>query len=129
VVLVRTDVSEELLLVTVDVLPSLLILVTLMLEAIRSSETSALTRVTAVRPRGRHSSQSPPGNLKYYTCSSGHFNLPVLIYQMERDKTLSVSSSSVQFITVPLQLSRLGPRWAEIIELTPKTGLNVNRER
>jgi hypothetical protein len=34
------------LLVTVNVVPSLLILVTLMMEVLRSSETSVLTRVT-----------------------------------------------------------------------------------
>jgi hypothetical protein len=53
VVLVRTDVSEELgirsvrrLLVTASVAPSSPILVTLINEAISSSETSALTRAT-----------------------------------------------------------------------------------
>jgi hypothetical protein len=58
VALLRTDVSEELsaslvllrcvrrLLVTARVVPSSLILVTLMKEALRSSETSVLTRVT-----------------------------------------------------------------------------------
>jgi hypothetical protein len=56
--LVRTDVSEELsasmvflrsvrrLLVTASVLPSSLILVSLMKEALNSSETSVLTRAT-----------------------------------------------------------------------------------
>jgi hypothetical protein len=53
--LVRTDVSEELsasiisvcrLLVTVDVVPSSPILVTLMMEALSSSETLVLTRAT-----------------------------------------------------------------------------------
>jgi hypothetical protein len=48
VALVITDVSEELsaLLVMANVVPSTLILVTLMKEALRSSETSVLTRVT-----------------------------------------------------------------------------------
>jgi hypothetical protein len=51
VALVRTDVSVFLrsvrrLLVTASVAPSLPILVTLMKEALRSSETSVLTRVT-----------------------------------------------------------------------------------
>jgi hypothetical protein len=53
VVLVRTDVSEELslrsvrrLLVTASVVPSSPILVTLMKEALSSSETSVRTRVT-----------------------------------------------------------------------------------
>jgi hypothetical protein len=58
VALVRTDVSEERrisiivflhvrrLLVTAKVIPSSPILVTLMMEALRSSETSVLTRVT-----------------------------------------------------------------------------------
>jgi hypothetical protein len=57
VALVRTDVSEELsaktllrsvrrLLVTANVVPSSPILVTLMMEALSSSETSALTRAT-----------------------------------------------------------------------------------
>jgi hypothetical protein len=50
VAVVRTDVSDELiacvlrLLVTASVVPSSLILVTLKMEAIRSSETSVLTR-------------------------------------------------------------------------------------
>jgi hypothetical protein len=47
VALVRTDVSEELvrrLLVTANVVPSLSILVTLMMEASISSETSVVTR-------------------------------------------------------------------------------------
>jgi hypothetical protein len=49
VALVRTDVSEEpmrRLLVTASVVPSSPIFVTLMKEAISSSETSALTRAT-----------------------------------------------------------------------------------
>jgi hypothetical protein len=52
VALVRTDVSEELsasiirLLVTDNVVPSTQILVTLMLEALRSTETPVLTRAT-----------------------------------------------------------------------------------
>jgi hypothetical protein len=50
VALVRTDVSEELsmcwLLVTANVVPSSPILVTLMKEALSSSETSVLTRTT-----------------------------------------------------------------------------------
>jgi hypothetical protein len=51
VALVRTDVSEELrsvrrLLVTASVVPSAPILVTLMKEALSSSETSVLTRPT-----------------------------------------------------------------------------------
>jgi hypothetical protein len=50
VALVRTDVAEELsvrrLLVTASVVPSSQILVTLMKEAPRSSETSVLTRAT-----------------------------------------------------------------------------------
>jgi hypothetical protein len=55
VALVRADISEELsaflrsvrwLLVTASVVPSSLILVTLMKEALSSSETSALTRAT-----------------------------------------------------------------------------------
>jgi hypothetical protein len=51
VALVRTDVSEELsnvrrLLVTASVVPSSLILVTPMKEALNSSETSVLTRAT-----------------------------------------------------------------------------------
>jgi hypothetical protein len=51
VALVRTDVSEELssvrrLLVTASVVPSSLILVTLMKEVLSSSETSVLIRVT-----------------------------------------------------------------------------------
>jgi hypothetical protein len=50
VALVRTDVSEERsvrrLLVTADVVPSLPIIVTMMMEAPRSYETSVLTRVT-----------------------------------------------------------------------------------
>jgi hypothetical protein len=48
--LVRTDVSEDSsvrwLLVTANVVPSSPILVTLMMEALRSSETSVLTRAT-----------------------------------------------------------------------------------
>jgi hypothetical protein len=46
VALVRTDVSEEgiAFIVPANVVPSLLILSTLMMEAIRSSETSVLTR-------------------------------------------------------------------------------------
>jgi hypothetical protein len=50
VVLLRNGVSEELslpLLVTANVLPSSPILVTLMMEALRSYETSFLTRTTA----------------------------------------------------------------------------------
>jgi hypothetical protein len=43
------------LLVKANVVPSLPILVTLMMEALRSSETSVLTRATR-SPRGRHSS-------------------------------------------------------------------------
>jgi hypothetical protein len=51
VALVRTDVSEKhrrvlRLLVTDNIVPSSLILVTLMMEAIRSSATSVLTRAT-----------------------------------------------------------------------------------
>jgi hypothetical protein len=55
VALVRTDVSKECmaflrsvcrLLVTANVVPSSLALVTLMMEAVRSSETSVLTRLT-----------------------------------------------------------------------------------
>jgi hypothetical protein len=51
VVLVRTDVSEELLsvrrlLVRANVVPSSAILVTLMMETLSSSETSVLTRAT-----------------------------------------------------------------------------------
>jgi hypothetical protein len=58
VALVRSDISEELnaslvflrsvrqLLVTASVVPSSLILVTLMVEALSSSETSVLTRAT-----------------------------------------------------------------------------------
>jgi hypothetical protein len=48
VALVRTEVSEDLiqLLVTAKVVPSTPILVTLMMEATRSSETSVLTRAT-----------------------------------------------------------------------------------
>jgi hypothetical protein len=46
VALVRTDVSSQRLLVTVIVVPSLPILVTLMKEALSSSETSVITRAT-----------------------------------------------------------------------------------
>jgi hypothetical protein len=45
VVLVRTDVSEECN-ITANVVPSSLILVILIMEAIRSSETSVLARAT-----------------------------------------------------------------------------------
>jgi hypothetical protein len=44
VALVRTNVSEELSTSTANVVPSLPILVTLMMEALSSSETSVLTR-------------------------------------------------------------------------------------
>jgi hypothetical protein len=46
VALVRTDFSEELSIVTANVFPSPPILVTLMMDALSSSETSVLTRVT-----------------------------------------------------------------------------------
>jgi hypothetical protein len=49
------------LLVTAKVVPSSLILFALIIEAIRSSETSFLTRATCMsHPRRRHFSQSPP---------------------------------------------------------------------
>jgi hypothetical protein len=48
VALVRTNVSEERLLVTANVVSSSPILVTLMKEALSSSETSVLTRATGV---------------------------------------------------------------------------------
>jgi hypothetical protein len=60
VVVVFVTLIVYLLLVTANVVPSS-ILVTLMMEAIRSSVTSLLTRFTrAKHPRRRHSSLSPP---------------------------------------------------------------------
>jgi hypothetical protein len=58
IVLVRTDEDRNmlLLLVIANFVPISLLLVTLMMEAISSSETSVLIRDTASHPRRQHSS-------------------------------------------------------------------------
>jgi hypothetical protein len=78
VALVRTEVSEELrrnsivrrLLFEASVIPSSLILVTLMMEALSSTETSGLTRATRrniLENDILHSRHR--GNLKFYICN------------------------------------------------------------
>jgi hypothetical protein len=56
VALLRTDVSEERSSSIANVVPSTPILVTLIMEALRPSETSVLTCHTAQHPGRRHSS-------------------------------------------------------------------------
>jgi hypothetical protein len=71
VALVRTDVSEELSLVQASVVPSSPILVTLMKEALSSSETSVITRATwrnIPEDAILHSHRSE--NLKSYTIAT-----------------------------------------------------------
>jgi hypothetical protein len=65
VALVRTDVSADRLVVTLSLVPSSLLLVTLLMKAIRSTETSVFTRATLRNTQEHGILHSHFGEIKY----------------------------------------------------------------
>jgi hypothetical protein len=93
--LLRTDVSEELsasclrrLFVTVSVVPSSLILVTLMEEVLSSSETSDMTRATQ--------RNIPEDTILYSMCSSKTSNLLLVYYRMSSSRWTEIANNARQ---------------------------------
>jgi hypothetical protein len=112
VVLVRTDVSEELtasvffaalcrLLVLGSVVPSSAILVTLMKEALSSSETSVLTRATRCNiPEDTILHSCRCENLKSYI-NHTDYNFWRLLWSSGQSSWLQTQRSRVRFAVVP----------------------------